>query len=354
MKKTAILLLLILFSRTGFSQLEEQMSRGVQISLVSVDPDTWKNMIVWQHFNLTALMASYPFLDLLVVDSYTVHRWDSAGAIYLPIGTISGTALPVLVDSFSMPETRSYKYKLTASIRYSYQLDPTVHTFTSIIDSCRYHKTIHAKKQISGDTLKLSIEPYEVENYDITQFLDTLKVLVYRSTDSNTVLMHLYDSVYYIATDTTFEYVDSDTNSLDSLYYYVGACDLQTPVDPLELLILKANSGPFSQSISNLEDNRLQITRTVQTKKILTAVIIAPNPVNEQTTINYTLHGAGLVTIDLYTASGRFAGNLLSQYQSPGSYSVPAGSLLRQPTGVYLIVVQINGVKHALKVLVVE
>ena len=47
-----------------------------------------------------------------------------------------------------------------------------------------------------------------------------------------------------------------------------------------------------------------------------------PNPFNPSTTINYTVHEAGLVDISVFSVSGRWITELVSQYQTPGRYSV--------------------------------
>ena len=47
-----------------------------------------------------------------------------------------------------------------------------------------------------------------------------------------------------------------------------------------------------------------------------------PNPFNPSTTINYTVHEAGLVDISVFSISGRWITELVCQYQIPGRYSV--------------------------------
>ena len=47
-----------------------------------------------------------------------------------------------------------------------------------------------------------------------------------------------------------------------------------------------------------------------------------PNPFNPSTTINYTVHEAGFVDISVFSISGKWVTELVSQYQIPGKYSV--------------------------------
>ncbi len=343
MKKLIYISLFFILILPVKAQFESLLSRGVQISMVTVDPDTWHNMIVWQRPNMPGLISKYGVLDLLTIDSYTIMRWDSASNNYLSIGSVPFALLPVFIDTSSRPDVRSYKYKIKARINYSIIMNPVTTSFDSYIDSCHFHKTVHVKRQIVNDTVKIDIEPYEVQNYDIKKMVDTLVVYIYRSTDSLNIMTHKYDSIYYIAGQTKFKFIDKDPNAFDSLYYYCGALNFTTPIDPIVFVLLKSTSGPFSQSISNLEDNRLKATTSIkELKEPSFGMSVSPNPLTAETILTYNLNTSANVRIQISDLNGRIIAIPVKAYVESGSFSLNLYSLLRDISGSLVFVSMIS------------
>lgn len=341
-----------------FDLIDRLLSRGVQISMVSVDPDSWKNMIVWQRYDIAKIMVDYPYFSSFTVDNYYIHRWDSISNVYNMIATIPVTSLPVWVDPSSQPGKISYKYKITASMSYKLTALPLVnHTFTSFKDSSRYHQTITVRKEIKNDTLKLRIKPYKIERYDITKAVKDLKIKIYRNTDSAKLFSKVYDSVTYNINDTVFQYTDPDKNQKDSLYYYVGAVDLSTPLDPSQYISFKASTGPFSQSVSNLEDNRLKTTEENKVKQNskIKDFTINPNPITSESIISYKLTEKSTVKLIITNLLGVPIDCLVNEIQPLGVYSYLVPNFKKEEKqNLFFVTLWINGNPITKKLLVIE
>jgi len=219
--------------------------------MVTIDTSTYKNMVVWQKLES-------PYTDpetgaVITIENYNLFRQDSAGLDYHKIAEVPYGELSVFVDTTSEPRKRPYKYKLSALLT----VDPPLgDSFEEKSDTsyCWYHKTLFISKEVSGDSLFINVDPYEVQDWNMDSVFAGQQVYVYRGTDSTQ--LHLYDSVDIFFHDSTI-HVD-DPLIFDSVYYFTFALSFPWLVDPTDLLSLKASAGPFSQAISNLEDNRLK------------------------------------------------------------------------------------------------
>ncbi len=360
MKKIVLLIIVSMTLLHMSAQTQEELNQGVsrffQISLVTVDTGTWKNMVVWQKIDPQRVIDTVPELTDFQIHDYFVMRYDSASDTYFEIGTVPYADLSVFIDVNLSPAQRAYKYKIKAAVSYTIDAGgfPVTWNDTTLSDSCRYHKTLFIDKEIKGDTLELDIDPYQVENFDMTDFLDTLKVKVYRHTDSTQILNHLYDSVYYLMGDTLFQYSDPDTTANDSGYYYLGIVELNDTIDPNEMFNLKASGGPFSRSISNLEDNRLKENPTIiqQINNQDITLEISPNPVASKATIAYSIPAKGLVRLSLYSAEGRKIRDIVHKVQAKGQYSKEvSNTTLGAVPGINYLVLSFNENQQVKKII---
>jgi hypothetical protein len=370
MKKVVTILVITLCFFNAKAQIEDEMTRQLsrffQISLVTVDTGTWQNLVVWQKVDTQAVIDTvlkfYPNIQMnsFHVNDYFVMRYDSASATYQEIWTQPAEELTVFLDESSFPEERTYKYKLMANISYSGVETmtgiPFQYTGPTLLDSCRYHKTLFIEKELNGDTLNLYIDPYQVERLDMRDFFQELLVKVYRHTDSIDIFNHLYDSVYYMVNDTLFTYSDPDTTSNDSGYYYVGVVELNEMIDPNEsyFSMLKASGGPFSRSISNLEDNRLKENPTIiqQINNQDITLEISPNPVTSKATIVYSIPAKGLVRLSLYSAEGRKIRDIVHKIQAKGQYTKEvSNTTLGAVPGINYLVLSFNENQQVKKII---
>jgi hypothetical protein len=384
MMKNIIITLTILFSYTGLSfgmpELEAQLSRGIQIALVTNDPNPAidNNLVIWQRISVDSVLADPQVqqsldsfnaeFDSLSINYYNIHRWDTASKTYNEIGQLDYQEIPIFEDTGSEPKKQSYKYKITANITYQYtatidfgsgpqEIQYPLTDFDTEIDSCRYHKTLLIQQEIRNDTMHVHIEPYEVEGIKLTELFqsvhgtDSIPVYVCRHHDSSQLLGAAYDTVYYVVGDTLFSYADPDPLALEITFYYLGIIALNDTLYEedfvgMELSGFKASSGPFSQSISNIEDNRLReenppAALLIQKSTLIDDVSIYPNPLTQESILYYSLKEEADVNIKAYHINGQSQGTLHKQRQKIGNYNIPLSGLINtMPSGPVIIYIQ--------------
>jgi photosystem II stability/assembly factor-like uncharacterized protein len=216
-----------------------------KIGVVTYDATVGKNLVVWektpdkgtQYYNIYKVL---PDTNLL-------------------LGSVDYNDLTVYTDVTSNPRKESDRYVIT------------------VVDTCSNesfysasHKTMHlsANKGTSNE-VNLIWEHYE--GIQINYYY------IFRGTDSTA--MSLIDSISYDISKT--QYTDQDPPA-GIIYYQIG---VKLP----EVIILspgkKADSGPYSHSMSNIEDNRFQ----TGIKELSSSgdLAIYPNPSSGQTTVSF-------------------------------------------------------------------
>ena len=189
-----------------------------KICIVTVDRATGRNLIVWEKTPEKGTAF------------YNVYR---EGKI---IGTVPYADLSVFPDMTADPEKRAHIYQISA------------------VDSCGnesalspYHKP-HFLQFVSTDGgVNLGWDDYLIEG-DSMNFIN---YTIYRGGDS-TVLSPLEANVPRLI----HNYTDNDPSTRTIKYYYRIAGNLSDPCFPSS--DIKADAGPYSHSMSNIEENRLQ------------------------------------------------------------------------------------------------
>ena len=229
---------------TSIDVLAQHVFEDDSIGVVTCDPVLNKNLVVWQK---TADKGT---------EFYNIYKVLSSDTVYL--GSIDYIELTVFTDTTSNPKKVSDRYVITA------------------VDTCgnesflsSVHKTMHlAASPGTGDQINLIWEHYEGIPFDW--------YYIYRGTDSTA--MELIDSVDYYAGTT--QYTDENP-PLFKVYYSIG---VKLPEPILLSTGKKAGTGPYSQSMSNLEDNRfLTSVNDLKSKE----VISYPNPFSQWTQIDF-------------------------------------------------------------------
>jgi len=291
MKKIITIIAILSIGHALMAQNEEmirqQLSRTVQLGMVTVDPVTWKNLIVWEEFDYNSILSQFVELNDITGQRYSVFRFDELTGKYLLLGHVEGSKSFYFLDKTSEPGKYSYKYKITADLKATLAISfpgfPTEITTTTLVDSCKYHKTVRLTKDTTQGKYVLNIEPYEVERINISDYVRELKIYIYRSKDSINIINHanLYDSVSYKIGDSKFIYTETDPDRYSNIYYYVGVVKLKNTIDYTNPRGLKIKEGPYDSSISNLEDNRLKAEETVDKTLIIKKLNLLPNPAND-------------------------------------------------------------------------
>jgi hypothetical protein len=79
---------------------------------------------------------------------------------------------------------------------------------------------------------------------------------------------------------------------------------------------------------------------------------VSPNPVNSESTINYTLNTLSDVTISLYDISGKLVKIILDDNQAAGNYSLPLALNSKVKSGVYFIKMYTGKTQHTERIMI--
>lgn len=227
---------------------------AVEICLVTVDSNN-KNMVIWEK----PLSPS--------IDHFNIFRETTITNQYDLIGTVPYDSLSVFVDTASMPDVKSNKYRI------------------SVADSCGLtavqsttHKSMHlAINQGMGNTWNLIWEPYEgfvPNSYDI-----------YRGTHP--------DSMQYLGNTTggSTQYTDLNPPA-GYVYYKVGV------VKPMSCNPTKE----YSQSISNTASNNPN--RIDSWMEMSMNITLYPNPTHDEVNVQIDNFNSPL-TLEIIDITGR-------------------------------------------------
>jgi len=183
------------------------------------------------------------------------------------ITQLPATNLSVFVDETSDPRQKSYKYKITSVDTCGNESD-VAETF--------FHKTLHLVfDPEQGNLVWQNYEGRYIPNYEIFR----------GTTPTNFVKV---GDVAWDNTTLTWKDVEADGTTL---YYYRVGVVLDTWCSPTGGNGKKADSGPYSHAMSNIEDNRLQVESI---PKLGTIQVNAwPNPFTEYTNIRFENPNSG-------------------------------------------------------------
>ena len=193
-----------------------------QICMVTVDPSTGNNLVIWEKASKAP------------IEFYNVYRESQAAGIYDLLGTVAKEDLSVYVDPTADPTVQAYLYKITAVDTSGFETD---------IDLCKPHKTIHLVVSTNPElnTTQLQWDRYYGFEYSTYNIL--------RSATGTGFL-----PVHYLASSLASW---TDPDPLPKTGFYRVSVDKPVPCYPAGSG-KKADAGPYSHSLSNVEDNRLQ------------------------------------------------------------------------------------------------
>jgi len=234
-----------------------------KIGVVTCDPVVNKNLVVWKKTPDKG------------TESYNIYKVLASDTNYL--GSIGYNELTVFTDMTSNPKQQSDRYVIT------------------VVDTCgnesfysSSHKTMHLSASPgTADEVNLIWEHYE--GITVNWYY------IYRGTDSTA--MEKIDSIAYDYSKT--QYTD-DNSPAYKVYYQIG---VKLPAPIILSPGKKADSGPYSQSMSNLEDNRF-LTGT-HDQLAPGSIAIFPNPFSDRTTLKFPNPENRLFRIKVMDLSGK-------------------------------------------------
>ncbi|MFC2115902.1 T9SS type A sorting domain-containing protein [Bacteroidota bacterium] len=236
-----------------------------KVCAVSVDSNG-RNIIIWEKTPDVAT-ESFNIYRELTTDSFEFIK-------NIPVGELS-----VFEDKDVDPTQRSVKYKI------------------SCVDTCQnesgrsfYHRTLHL--QLSRGTDKGDINL----SWTAYQGLDFPHYIINRgpSPDSMTVLTTKPN-------DQEFLYTYTDTGVFDTMYYRIS---IPLPKACRPTTNIKAGTGPYVHSLSNMDDNKLQLPSIVKLRASL-EIRAYPNPFSEYTRIEFSNPRRTEHNLRVYDLSGK-------------------------------------------------
>jgi hypothetical protein len=237
-----------------------------KICLVTVDSATGKNKIIWE---------KTPDKN---IQSYNIYK--VFGTLYQPIGNLPFGDLTVFKDFTSIPESMVDRYAISA------------------IDSCGNESV----KSPYHQTMLLQAATGTATNEAVLNWNKYI--------DESGVWVPEYYYIYKGKTKSSMALLDSVSGILETRYndqkfdgisaYYQCSIRKKTPCDPANLL--KAESGPYTQSLSNIVEFK---TGSALDAANELAISSYPNPFSENLTLEFSLDKNSDVLIEVINATGQ-------------------------------------------------
>ncbi len=261
-----------------------------EICIVTIDTETGKNMVVWER------------TPNQKTTGYTVYKESNVSDTYDSLAWYPFDSLSVYVDMQSKPEQQQYLYKLTTKDECGNQTN---------VQTVSYHKTLFLQYVSAVGGVNLNWQKYEIDG----SLINFESYIIYRGSDS-TALTPI-DTV----SGSINAYTDTDPSALSGRQYYrIGGVK-----DPhcAPSSFFKASTGPFSQSISNIEDNRLREEDYVPALTgSITNLKTYPNPFRQVLHIEYTINSPGQVLLALYNMYGKQVSIIDTGIKEAGTYTL--------------------------------
>lgn len=240
-----------------------------EICMVLIDPDTRKNMIVWEK------------TPDVRTEKYQV--WKVTANPHELIDEVTYGDTSVVIDMNSKPTAKADAYVLV------------------VIDSCGnasepslWHKPFLLQSSLGlEDVVNLNWQPYLMDNIEF----NFESIVIFRGTDS--LLLSPIDTMY--SGFDQYSYTDVKPPKGVNLYYRIGGEKLKA-CDPNGLIKQKTTAGPYVHSLSNLEDNRLKETGIFASSE---QIKIYPNPMTDATYLDLRGINSQGIVLRICDLSGR-------------------------------------------------
>jgi hypothetical protein len=240
-----------------------------KICIVTIDLISGKNIIVWDNTQNAGIA------------SYKLYREFGIGEFNY-IGSNNANELSIFRDETADPESRAYLYKIT------------------ITDSCGnesdrgaspYHKPSFLQFVSYVGGVNLTWTNYEIEGINLGEYLTSY--VIYRGTDSTGL-------TEYQTVGSINNFTDKDPDALARRYYYRVAGTLKNSCYPSSGK--KDEPGPYTRSMSNIEDNRLSVGIGDLKSERLS---INPNPFNTNAILTFNNPEGLSYTLFIIDLSGK-------------------------------------------------
>ncbi|MFK7773544.1 MAG: T9SS type A sorting domain-containing protein, partial [Saprospiraceae bacterium] len=159
-----------------------------------------------------------------------------------------------------------------------------------------------------------------------------------------------YDSTTVAPGDTIL--LEASTPANDVTYSWAPSTDLSC-TDCASPMVIASSTTVYTVTITSLVNGcstteEVEITvQPISTREVpqsLSSMSIFPNPMTDNSTLNYELSESGLVSIQLFDVLGQQIAILADERQLKGEYQYNLGKyLISRSKGIYFITMEING-----------
>jgi len=257
-----------------------------EIGLVTVDSTTSTNCIISWERSQNAQIAGY----ILYRGGNSAGQWDS-------IGFVKSNQRSLFVDTKVNVQKQAYQYAMV-----------TVDSCGNLSAKSAVHTTMHLMTGVNLQNIpQLWWTPYvgaDIEAY-----------IIYRKNQTTGKLDSIGSSILTSYTD-----VDAPSGTVD----YRVAIRFAKTIDPSHL---KSDSGPFSQSLSNMAESQLTKATVVDNN----GITISPNPAKDIITISSNDVISGDITIRAID------GTVVKTYTNEHSYTSIQLEITGLTSGVYTL-----------------
>ncbi len=196
------------------------------------------------------------------------------------------------------------------------------------------HRTMHLRTSITEkENILLEWERYVGFKYD--QFY------IYRGTGPDK--FQVIDSMKHDPLQVRMQYNDL-TAEKGIRYYYIIKVNTPDTVYVEDDGGRKAGNGPFVHSLSNLDDNIIKGTGMAELEYLNQFLNVYPNPVKDQSIINYKVDSESHIKFSIYNITGHEIATIFDQDQQAGEYEIVLNpSKYHLPPGVFILKMKIGG-----------
>lgn len=250
-----------------------------EICMLTHDSTTDNVLVIWER---------YADAD---IDYMIISKFDPISGSYEKIGT-HDYSLPGIFEDVNTSKTSGEKYKITPVMNSgdtSMTSKPKRSLFLKIDSS-----------KVVGDNIEVSLTLSGIADLNLLSLPDSL--IVYKSTAIGSISPSRFDFNKYISSlgANIQDVLRNDRIRITETLSKTEVTYLQVGLYYEEMCIpsiLKTDSGPFSQSISNITESEISTSIVdLNTKNILT---ITPNPSKRGTTVNIPFAGKlSLISIE--------------------------------------------------------
>lgn len=270
-----------------------------EICVVTVSPETGKNLIIWE-----------PVQTANEIDYYTIYKEDTITNEFVLLDKVSSGELSVFRDENSDPRANSDRYKISATNYCGIESELS-----------KEHKTIFLRSAFNvDDYVEIIQDFYEgryINSYNLyadSKFGPDIKLASYDALTQEAWISSI-----------------SKDDGYRSLYITV---EIPNACDPISQNSLKSDSGPFSQSISNISE--AQLTDNGEELLVKMNLLVSPSPSNGKN-ISVKAPENGVLSVLSIDGKTRFKTEI-----SAGLFTLP-----HLPNGLYIIKLKGNKDYHS-------